>query len=862
MKYQTNTTGSLFTKLAINAAIIASLSACNGGGSGDGNQVSPNPAPNTTVEEVLTDLGIDTTVTPRIDTDGDDLPETYAPLGSRQSVNKYSEVMLFGVAADDADIAQSGNRMPVANLYPANNNSYNWELLHDEPLANAPWLDGTQTRAAVAGDFDNDGQDEVAIVYQQTNSDVKLVIMQDAAEGYTLSTESVVDTNAWSNLFLTTGDYDGNGTQDIVVGMTAEAGGAKLVMLANDNGVLALNGLSVDIAKEQYSNTQLAFASGNLDFDNAIELAVVVNEGSLTSSNLNVTSASHRYFVYDDALAGFALTKTGKLVADNGSGSTQALVANVAVGDVDGDSIDEIVFAGLDRVGGDSQSNNTEYNYVIQVFDDAKRGYAQLVDGFIPSNVSSLRQENGVNHAFSYAQVITADIDGDGAKEFAVNQFVFNSMRTSPFGLTAFDDDGDASNGVAEIQLDNWMKEDGTSNSFNFNWTTSAIAAADVTMDKRENIVIYSQRGGSSIQNTHELQVWGLDQINGWSKMAAYTAKKQNYNTPAKPQILLPDLELDDGSAALVYSEGSHQLVFTEPVIIAALAAAPCATNLGQDLGESCRTAFGGAISDTTSRTNGWNVSAGVSVGYGASIPLTGNGIEVLADIQTTVRHWDTNAYTLRKSVLRETGANEDAVILTVLPLDVYTYTILSHRDPSLVGQTVQVRMPRELITTMVTREYYNANVLEGEPLIDESIFRHTAGDPSSYPSSVEKNSLLSSHDGLQSDEFVTGVGLGQTIATISEFSTSTTGSAYEFQATLDLKVTGLGIITGLSVGAGTNTALEITHGTETVYQGSVGNISSDAFDQGQAYNWGLFSYIHEDNDTGKAFEVLNYWVN
>ena len=43
---------------------------------------------------------------------------------------------------------------------------------------------------------------------------------------------------------------------------------------------------------------------------------------------------------------------------------------------------------------------------------------------------------------------------------------------------------------------------------------------------------------------------------------------------------------------------------------------------------------------------------------------------------------------------------------------------------------------------------------------------------------------------------------------------------------------------------------------------GSVGNISASAFQQGQDYNWGLFSYIYKDQAGGQTFEVLNYWVD
>lgn len=854
--------------LFISTIIMVALSACGGGSSSstDGDSVAAK----------LDALGIDTKATPRKDIDGNDLPETYAPLGSVTTINRFAEIMLFGIDAEDAQVAQSGNKMTISNLTPVGNNNYSWNALHDEPLGNTPWFTETSVRAAINGDFDNDGIDEVAIVYQLPNEDMKLVIMQDHANGYTISAPQVVDNNVWNDVFLSKGDYNGNGRMDLMVGMVSPAGNAKIVMLANDNGVLALNGQRIDIDLEQYNINHLALASGNLDYDNAYEFAVVANEGSLTSTNNNVTTANHRYFIFDDANTDFALLKTGKITADDGAGTTQALIGNVTFGDVDGDGIDEVVLAGTDRIGGDTSGNSTPYNYIIQVLDDAARDFIQLADGVVDSTVSSIKQDSGVQHAFSYVQTVTADLNGDGASEIVVNQFIYNSMRTSPNALVPFDNHIDDTEGAAAIPISNLMKDPTSGHNFNFNWQTSSFAVGDVTQDGRDNIVVYSQRGSTIVSNQQELEVWGLDQIDGWKMMASYRTKIKTHNQPMKPIVLVPDIKLDDGTATLQYSEGSHQLVFTEPLIIAALAAAPCGTDLGQNLSGSCRTAFGTSVNNTSSVTNGWNLTAGIHTGIeaqGSHLGITA-GASLMSEVTGTMRKWKTSSYSTTTTVVRETGALEDSIILSVLPLDVYSYTIQSHPDPNLVGSTIEVRMPRDIITTMVTVDYYNERIALPDKRIPNDVFSHTAGEPWSYPSKTTKNQILSSYTGLQSDEYTTGVGLGQTIASITEFTSTSTGTEYSAQATLTISgsigVEGdIGLvsasaktISGFSIGAGINSALEVSRGSENIYQGSVGHITAAAFDEGQSYNWGLFSYIYDDAPTMLPFEVLNYWVD
>jgi hypothetical protein len=63
----------------------------------------------------------------------------------------------------------------------------------------------------------------------------------------------------------------------------------------------------------------------------------------------------------------------------------------------------------------------------------------------------------------------------------------------------------------------------------------------------------------------------------------------------------------------------------------------------------------------------------------------------------------------------------------------------------------------------------------------------------------------------------------------------------------------------GFTLGFGLESALSISRGTETIYQGSVGNIRSDLY-PAESYSFGLFSYL-EEHPSGQTFEVLDYWV-
>ena len=868
----------------------ATLMACGGGGGGGGNE-TPNPGTsptptatpgggtaNSSVQEVLDDLGIDTSETARVDNDGDALPEGYAPMGSAMSVNKFREVMLLGVPLEDASVIDNSstqNKMTLTNLVPGRNNSYSWEVLNDAALSDSTWLDLEQRRRALIADIDDDGLDETLVVYQD-EGDVMLVIQQDAAQGHAMSAPVAVDNGSYSALFVGAGDFDGDGDADLALGLIDGNGDAQLKMLENDSASFSFNGLSLALPKTTYSIAHMVIEAGNLDYDKAEELALVINAGNLTSTNNSLSGAEHRYYILDDAGTQFSTLKTDQIEYDNGSGTQRAVFGNLSLGDVDGDSLDEVVLAGLNQIGGvNSSASVRSFRHAIQVLDDAKQNLALLAagsapavldDAELPPSGESYSEGSGTQQAINYVAVATADVDGDGAAEFLVNQRLFQSLRSAPNALTLYDDDGDSDNGPSTIPSLFWYGYD-REDSFNFNWRSVAVAAGDVTLDGRDNIVMYSQREAGTTNEYQALMVWGHDQVNGWGVIQKIKTDKR-FSTGGSPnyhaQVLLPDSELDDGTVAIKYSDGSHQLVFTQPLLIAALAGAPCADDLRQDVGESCRTAFGRAVSSGTTSTQSTTVTGRLFAGFGVGAPVSNNSLEITASISKTINRWTSTAYSLRTSLVYETGAMEDSVILTVMPIDVYSYTVLNHPDPNLVGEEVNINLPREPITTLVTLDYYNQIVDEDALRIGSDVFAHSRGEPASYPSRADKNSLLNRYTGLQSAEASVGQGSGQTTATIEEFNSTSSGVDYQTAWSLDVRATGGAgayVVGGFSVGSGSGDALETTHGNETIYQGAVGNISQAAFDAGEDYNWGLFAYIYDKHSSGQNFEVLNYWV-
>ncbi|MBX2839155.1 MAG: hypothetical protein KTR35_20030 [Gammaproteobacteria bacterium] len=854
------------------------ISSCGGGGSSDNSDSSGSDTGgsdtggsdggsdsgqvNETVVGVLESFGVDTQASPRLDDNGAALPDDYSPLGTTRTVNRFEEAALFGVSIDeDAGLAGTfGGLMPVIDFDLVNGTDVQAELLSDLDTTDQPWFSSGVVRSAVTADIDADGLDEIVVAWQsEADSPVQINVIQDVASDAAAGDAVVIATGVEvQSLNLVSGDLDGDATIDIAVAITDTSDSIEVVVVTNSSGVLAGNGTSFSIAADTPTGyTHVALTTGNVDRDAGRELAVVVNRygGDISrQTGSSISEATSRWYLLDDVSSGFQEMEGGLSVINTAGGPMVVKVADIALGDVDGDGVDELVIGGLDEIGRVSGGRD----YFIEIRDDARSDFSQLASlqtsGEIPRQGGS-----GQTQYLHYLFVRTADLDGDGADEIVSNQLVWDDLRTTGNQLTPLVDQimSAQNEETTNAQIDTEILLGSDQIAYYFSPVHVSFGVADINGDQREDVAFWVQRRNT--QPSQQLAAFGLSQDRGFYQYASIETNFTNPQTPLFASLLLGDFEINGDTAALRLADGSYSYELTEPIVLAALAAAPCATDLGQDL-SSCRTAIGSTSSTGNVETDGWSVFVNAQAGWDARDPITQSGGAILANVSREVRNYTTTAYTTVNTVLRETGPVEDTVIFTTIPYDVWTYEVLSHPDPAMIGRNVQVRMPREQIDIMTTREIYNSRVSPDAFKIDEAIFQHTAGDPGTYPSEQQSNTLLRTYRGLKSSAQTVGLNTGRQTVTIEQFEETTEGEEYRTSASAEVATVAGGFVMSVEIGGSLDSDLASIKGEGTIYSGQVAEIGPEN-PISASYQFGLFAYIYEPTDGTPHFEVLNYWV-
>ena len=850
---------------ALALALAALLTACGGGLPGGG---TPTPTDDP-IAASLDALGVDTSPSPRLAPDGSTLGEDDAPLGPSASLGEpeaftdesaaHPHMELVLANPDIAGSTPVGTTFEVRKLEevavtPTGAIEFGSETLVADLSDGNDWAlpDGTeanqfQTRRAVAaGDLDGDGFDEIAAIFVDASDDVlKLRAFEDAGAGLTARTSSLAAGADVLGVALIAYDPDGDGRDDLFA-VIAYADRGELVALT---GSVATS-YAIDAAATLTLDPQLAgsrlyvrMSAGQLDYDQGLELGVVVNEVTGSSSG---TTGLATYYLFDDAAAGRALLRTGSVQASV-SGIVAAEAADVKLADVDGDGLDEVLFAGATNLAWSCSDN--DFRALLIALDDKPSGYTQLgaaVESLFYRNCSSA----GGDWKRFFVFLTTPDLDGDGVHEIVANQFVFdNFANAAPFTRLA---------GVelpSELFLDN---------NFDRGQYLSVAAmemvAADVTGDGRQNVVIYHQ-------NRRTMPVWGISAVstiganaNGWAQLSEIEMPGVSNGQGTARPIVVP-ANVDEDGPVLKYGAGSYELVFTEPLVIAAMAAPPCQEGIEQNLG-ACVTRFGQGTSSTVDASLTVSVKASVTTGFETEVDIpfvpVGVGVELKRTVTATASAWAGAAYTVEKTVTYTSGSLEDAVVFTSIPYDVYRYDIVSHPDPEFVGKKVVIRIPREPVTMIAERGFFNEALPSSATPIGGNVFDHTPGDVSSYPSTSRKNSLLSQYGGLEFGPSGVGQGTGDTELEIAVSTEISAGGSLGIEYEKSVEVTGGGAIAGFSVGYGAEAALSITSGSQTTYTGVVGRISAADF-AANAYQWGIFTYVQDLG--GQEFEVINYWV-
>ena len=318
------------------------------------------------------------------------------------------------------------------------------------------------------------------------------------------------------------------------------------------------------------------------------------------------------------------------------------------------------------------------------------------------------------------------------------------------------------------------------------------------------------------------------------------------------PVLLLPNV--DDDGITLSLEPGNHRFVYTRPIIHAVLAAAPWSEGIGQNVGASDTTlTFVG--SKGKGEDLGFTVTASAWLGMSLQSDLAQSGIEIKATQTHSLSRFVSKDYEVTESVTYGTGSNEDRVVFTTLPVDIYEYVIRSHPNPAFIGKTVFVNLPREPITTHTSVEYYNEHVVEGALQIGTNVLGHQVGDHLSY---LRKHQAGRKNKAYVSDAVDAGQGTtaySTDLMEVSERYEESTAHGHGIEGSVE--VTAGGVLAGFSWGVGVEHALRVSTTAKAVYTVTVGTVEDPAT---HGFTWGLYTYFYEGGN--QNFLVLSAWVN
>jgi hypothetical protein len=730
----------------------------------------------------LEKLGVKTDIGARKDPDGKPVPETYNALGKQTSVLAPLSELFF------AGATLNGKHVGLVELDPTQT-TWTWKDLYSDPSAS--W--DTLPKAATACDFDGDGLDEVAVFYYVASEKaIKVRVVDgktDNTYDYAVDNRTIVPgVEQWTTpgnlpaLGAACGDIDGDGRAEAAV-----TAGRNLYVV--DDSWTLLKTKTFPGTETQSDLEYLEVDTGNFDTDANAEILVV---DVITA---NIISGVTKFVVLD----GPELTelKSGLVQATQGSTLYSFGLTFEAVGDVDGDRLDEIVFFGATQTG----------NMTAIIMDDARADFRVLTPILTQATGSFI--------------VKTLDIDGDGADEILIGNKLYDDLKTYPTEL----------HGIGEVVAG----------------ATKAVVG-DFNNDHREDLLLY----GFSETGLDILAAYGYDDSSTLKLLSA-----QNLTDPHTPVLVAANVDKD--SLILRY-DGKKELLFSDPVILAVMASPPYHKDVGQNL-DATGTTFGKSSGTTVETQSSLGFTVGVSIGTEFEAPLLGCTaacVEVKATFEAAMDWTSSSSSSITKSYSYSSGPEEDKVVFTAVPFDVYYYTIISAPDEETVGTEITINVPRDPQTLSVSRDFFNAN--NGDTMdVDSSILKHTLGDVHSYPTKAEKTALLVG-GGFENGVMTVGEGAGlQTIA-IDVAKGQGSGVSTDLDVKVEAEVTAAGVKVGASAGFHYGFEYQVSTEQTMFFQGTIGDIPGDKFSADLMYKFGIFAYWHPANN-GQKILVVNYWT-
>ena len=680
-------------------------------------------------------------------------------------------------------------------------------------------------------------------VIKKTTLNVDFNIVSDMLNGQ--GYETFMYGYQWT-LQLAAGDINGDGVDDIFVSVQS-----KLAVIDGRTGqVIMQRDFANDFTSAATNLAYLRVEIGDVNHDGKNDVVVA-------SSNMYGGSPSKLHVF----LGGDITSNEGNIhyvqdIVINKSGDCES--ANIAIGDVTGDGVNYLVVYAVAELG-----EKEDYNLVVMKFnpDGAPNRKFEIKgnpfnftthNNRFPESLKLARLRGG---GLPYEIVVGNEIlrfDGNGFSRPYGNNALTGSSSQYVYGtqiVTGNFDDNEL--GKEQILFLRLTEQNGVG-PYSKKGINSLLYPIYVSLNNNNTIT----RSNPGIMNgTSTSFATGLTFVT-------------NGDNGTAPFPIICAAASNSKSKVLEYK--SHTFALSEPRIHALMAAPPYygdydyPWDMGTSWGKSSMTGSGTENANTVSGS----LILGFEMEFNA--PIVGTKLGGV-DFTTKLTMGSTWTQSMETSLTKSdvfTTWWDDAVVLSALPYETYTYTIVASDEEEQIGADLIIGFPGNAITAMITLKDYEL-MTANDPLVPRlrSIFKHTTGVPLSYPSDknqIRSNVIPASKQfvhfggaGVGQNEFLSIGSGGNAARSISVDTEMANSESFDFEFEAELVVTALGVKAGAGFGYGNSNTSTSKIGEGHSIAGIVAGLRNYADRPQFSWNVAWFNYTLG----GQTFPVVYYVV-
>jgi hypothetical protein len=758
------------------------------------------------------------------DTNGDGKDETIAVYWTPDATQVYGKV---GVAITKyASTITTGGAItkvePTTKAYP--------QVGTDTMLfAGISAFDYIRNIYAVSGDFDHDGNDEVAIGRGDT-----IAICRVTDESLTVL--SILQLNNISTSFraMAEGGNFGSSSKTLTV-----------------NGMLAAD-LDDDGFKELFvtaGRNYISKVSGDSDSD--------IND-------YERGSRSYLMIYRATTSLGTLSAPTVELTATAGENTVYIDDPGLDMGDIFGDGEKELVIGG--RLFGRKDDNNVGFT-TLHYDPESETYQTGLRDNrlytFVSNDFKAVKSKLGVKCVnFNPAAFMSYVVLGGYIYKYNPETDAFDRqtiLAANDSGFTA-NSQAKAKDSLTNVNINSDQTYILDMESGNFNENT----LRNMGTDTSEQLVVLHHNNWHSNRCIYVTTV-------SMSGGVLYAYMKQEINNKTNGyymSICAPDIY--NRGLQMEFLPAKSQFIFSDPTVVAVLAATPYYSELESEyegLGNA-KTLFGTQKSKSSSTSNGLSVTASYAIGFEWRLSMLGTeaariGLE--AEISNEFTATFEKYSSITKHVLYENYYNQNAVVVSAIPYDCYYFKTTDTQTGE--SSNTMIMVPFSPVTRIMSFSSYKkvADTVSTIPQVSD-VFKHTVGDPRTYPTSSTSLSNVTGAAvqlGTNGDDYgsFVGVGIGNNVT--EEEIDITQGQSRTLENTLEVKFSVWGGTGGFYVkaGVGLGYTYSSTKSSEetAMYSGSVAGLPEGR--EGYSYKWSMAAYPYDltAGDAKQRCMVVNY---